>query len=63
MQHPIIRLITILTKSFKYFLILNNIMRIIRKVWKNKGTKQLLITMPKDSHLKEGDYVEIKKIE
>lgn len=37
-------------------------MKIIRKVWKNKGTNQLLITMPKDSNLKEGDYVEVKKI-
>lgn len=37
-------------------------MRIIRKVWKNKGTSQLLITIPKDSNIKEGDYVEIKKI-
>lgn len=36
--------------------------RIIRKVWKNKGTKQLLITLPKDSKIKEGDYIEIKKI-
>jgi len=37
-------------------------MKIIRKVWKNKGTKQLLITIPNNSDIKEGDYVEIKKI-
>lgn len=36
--------------------------KIIRKVWKNKGTKQLLITIPKDSKIKKGDYVEIKKL-
>lgn len=36
--------------------------KVIRKVWKNKGTDQLLITIPKDSGIKEGDYVEIKKV-
>jgi hypothetical protein len=38
--------------------------RIIRKVWRNKHTKQLLITIPvKDSGIVEGDYVEVKKVE
>lgn len=36
--------------------------KIIRKVWSNKKTKQLLITIPKDVEIKEGDYIEIKKI-
>lgn len=36
--------------------------RIIRRVWKNKWSKQLLITIPKDSEIKEGDYVEVKKL-
>ena len=37
--------------------------RELGKGWKNNGTKQLLITIPKKSNIKEGDYVEIKKIE
>ena len=37
-------------------------MKIIRKVWVNKGTKQLLITIPKTSKIKGGNYVEVKKI-
>ena len=36
--------------------------RIIVKVWKNKGANQKLITIPKDSNISEGDYVEVKKI-
>jgi len=36
---------------------------IIRKVWKNKGNDQLLITIPKDSNISEGDYVKLIKIE
>ena len=36
--------------------------RIIRRVWENKGTKQLLITIPKDSKIREGDYVEVNKV-
>ncbi len=35
---------------------------IIQKVWKNKGNNQKLITIPKDCDIKEGDYVEIKKV-
>jgi len=37
-------------------------MRIIRKVWEHKATKQLLITIPKKSNIKKGDYVEVKKV-
>lgn len=37
--------------------------KIIRKVWLNKGTNQKIITIPKDSKIKKGDYVLIKKIE
>lgn len=36
-------------------------MKIIRKVWKNQR-EQLLITIPKDSGIKDGDYVEIRKV-
>ena len=38
------------------------IKKIIQKVWKNKSNNQKLITIPKDSGIKEGDYVEIKKV-
>jgi hypothetical protein len=37
-------------------------MRVIRKVWKNRLNNQLLITIPNDSGIKEGDYVEVKKV-
>ena len=37
-------------------------MKIIRQVWENKGTKQLLITIPINEGIKKGDYIEIKKI-
>ncbi len=37
-------------------------MKIIRKVWKNKQTKQLLITIPLKQGIKDGDYIEIKKV-
>ena len=39
---------------------------IIRKVWKAKKKNkdyQLLITIPKDSEIKEGDYVKVEKVE
>ena len=36
--------------------------KIIRKVWKNKGNNQKLVTIPKDCNIKEGDYVEIRKV-
>jgi len=37
--------------------------RIIRKVWRNKSNKQNLVSIPKDSDIREGDYIEIKKVE
>ena len=36
--------------------------KIIRKVWLHKGTGQKIITIPKDSKIIVGDYVEIKKL-
>lgn len=36
---------------------------IIRKVWQRKWDKQKLVTIPKDSEIKKGDYVSIKKVE
>jgi hypothetical protein len=36
--------------------------KIIVKVWTNKGNKQKLITIPKDTNIKDGDYVEVIKI-
>jgi hypothetical protein len=36
--------------------------KIIMKVWKNKKINQKLVTIPKDCNVKEGDYVEIKKV-
>jgi hypothetical protein len=38
------------------------IMRIIRKVWKDKGKNQLHITIPNNEGIEEGDYVEVKKV-
>lgn len=35
---------------------------IIKKVYINKESKQKLITIPKDSDIEEGDYVQIYKI-
>ena len=32
------------------------------KVWKAKKQDQKLVTIPKDCEIKEGDYVEIKKV-
>ena len=36
--------------------------KIICKVWVNKSNNQKLITIPKNSDINEGDYVEVKKI-
>jgi hypothetical protein len=36
--------------------------KIIRKVWLKKTPKQLLITIPIGFGIREGDYVEVKKI-
>ncbi len=35
---------------------------IIRKVWKAKKKNQLLITIPKNRGIKEGDYIKIAKV-
>ena len=35
---------------------------IIQKVWKNKGAKQKLVTIPAKSDINEGDYVHIRKV-
>lgn len=35
---------------------------IVRKVWKAKATNQLLITIPADEGIKEGDYVRVEKV-
>lgn len=34
----------------------------IRKVWKKQSTGQLMVTLEKDSDIKEGDYVRIIKV-
>lgn len=45
----------------------NNVMvnkdRVIRKVWLHKATNQKIITIPKDSYIEAGDYVEVIKVE
>ena len=35
---------------------------IIRKVYEVRSTKQLLVSVPKGANIRDGDYVEIKKI-
>jgi len=35
---------------------------LIRKVWLHKGTKQLIVTIPRNLTIGKGDYVEIKKV-
>jgi hypothetical protein len=37
-------------------------MQLIRKVWKKRATNQLVVTIPNNAGIKEGDYVEIKKV-
>lgn len=37
--------------------------KIIRKVWKNKANNQKLVTIPKESDISDGDYVYIYKVE
>ena len=34
----------------------------ILKVYENQGSKQKLVTIPKDSEIKAGDYVIVKKV-
>jgi len=36
--------------------------KIIVKVWKNRGANQKLVTIPKSSNIKEGDYVVINRV-
>jgi hypothetical protein len=36
---------------------------LIMKVWENKQINQKLVTIPKDSRIKPGDYIEIKKVQ
>jgi len=36
--------------------------KIIRKVYKTKHTKQLLVSIPLNEGVEGGDYVEIKKV-
>ena len=38
-----------------------NTKKIIQVVWKNKSNGQKLVTVPKDSDITEGEYVEIKR--
>ena len=37
--------------------------RIIRKVWLKKATNQKMVTVPRDSYIEAGDYVEVIKVE
>lgn len=37
-------------------------MSIIQKVYENKISKQKLVSIPKDSEIKKGDYVFIEKV-
>jgi len=41
---------------------INNIKKIICKVWVRKISGQKLVTVPKRSSIKKGDYVELKKV-
>jgi len=41
---------------------MKNKQKIIVKVWRNKGNNQKLVTIPKNSKINEGDYVEIRKV-
>ncbi len=45
---------------------LSNIMknkdRVIRKVWLHKATNQKIITIPKNSYIESGDFVEVIKV-
>ena len=49
-------------KKFKHPKLLCNSMKVIMKVWINKANGQLLITVPKDSDIHKGDYVELIKV-
>ena len=41
---------------------MKNKQNIIVKVWRNKGNNQKFVTLPKNSKINEGDYVEIRKV-
>lgn len=49
-------------KVYKGVILYNIMGKIIMKVWRNKTINQKLITIPKECNIKEGDYVEIRKI-
>jgi hypothetical protein len=36
--------------------------KLIRQIWEKKNPKQLMITIPLDAGLNEGDYVSIEKV-
>ena len=36
--------------------------KLIQRVWENRGNKQKLVTIPKESEIKTGDLVEIEKV-
>ena len=42
---------------------LMSVEKIIKQVWYKKKSEQKLVTIPKKSDIKAGDYVLIKKIE
>lgn len=37
-------------------------MTVIRKIWTRKAVNQMVVTIPHGEGLKDGDYVEIKKV-
>ena len=43
--------------------VMKNKDRVIRKVWLHRATNQKIITIPKDSYIEAGDFVEVKKVE
>ena len=45
------------------YYVMKNKDRVIRKVWLHKATNQKIITIPKDSYIETGDYVEVIKVE
>ncbi len=42
--------------------VMKNKDRVIRKVWLHKATNQKIITIPKDSYIEAGDFVEVNKV-
>lgn len=37
--------------------------KVVCKVYKNKTSKQKLVTIPRDSDIEDGEYVVVKKLE